>query len=353
MTEHSGEECIALAVGGTGGHVIPAIKIAEALPGESRRILIGVGIAQNPFVMKKDYPRFNVLGLNFSDGVFIGLKAISKGVKESIQVLKKQRCTHVIGMGGFHSLPVLIAAMYLRVPITLYEPNIIPGKVNKLFSLFSKRTLILFDEVKKHLFGKSQLINLSLYHKQEELPSKELLREEFGLDPEVTTVLVFGGSKGATAINSQISDILVEFDQKIQVIHLTGVPSTLKDVYTKAGIKSYVATFFKDMDRAWQACDFAICRAGAGTVKESLIHRKPSILLPYPFAVKDHQLHNARFLEKRVGGATVFEEKDFCRQKFIKALNSYMKAENRNEMIKNIDAYMNARKGEYLDSLLL
>jgi UDP-N-acetylglucosamine--N-acetylmuramyl-(pentapeptide) pyrophosphoryl-undecaprenol N-acetylglucosamine transferase len=349
----NGEECIAFAVGGTGGHVIPAITIAKNLPGEGQRILIGVDIADNAFVMQKEFPRFNVLGMNFSKGVFTGLFAIGRGVRESVRVLKRENCTHVIGMGGFHSLPVLMAALYLRVPITLYEPNIVPGKVNKLFSFFSKRTLILFDEVKKHLFGESKLLTLTLRNQYNDLPSKELIREGFGLDPDVTTVLVFGGSKGAQSINHLVSDILIGFDGKIQVIHLTGSPSNLKEEYEKNGVKAYVTTFLKEMERAWKAADFAICRSGAGAIKESLIHETPVMLIPYPFSLKDHQGHNARFLADVVGSAKVFLEKDFSREDFIKELEFFYNPDNREEMIDKIKQYLNAREGVYLDSLLL
>ena len=348
-----GDECIAFAVGGTGGHVIPAVKMAKCLPGEGERFLIGVGIEENPYVMKKDFARFNVLGMNFSKGIFSGLIAIFKGVKKSVKVLKKQKCTHVIGMGGFHSLPVLIAALFLRVPITLYEPNIIPGKVNKFFSFFSKRTLILFDEVKKHIYGKSKLLNLTMREEKTNTTFKGLLREEFGLDPDVTTILIFGGSKGAKTLNTLIHNELCDYKEKFQVIHLTGSPSNLKDEYEKLGIRSFVTTFISKMHIAWKVCDFAICRAGAGAIRESLIYETPVILVPYPFSMHNHQKHNADFLKNTVGCAKVFEEKDFSKEEFTKALDYFFQKKSRDEMKNNIKKYIDSREGVYLDALLL
>ncbi len=355
MSEYiNGEESVAFAVGGTGGHVLPALHIARKLPGEGKRILIGVGICENPFVSQKEFKRFNVLGKNFSGGVISGFFKILKGARQAIKILKKEKITHVIGMGGFHSLPVLLAAVYLRLPITLYEPNLIPGKVNKMFSFFAKRTLILFDEVAKHLYGQVKLLHLSQNpQEQRELPSKKLLRKEFGLDEEVTTILIFGGSKGAKSINTLLNDMLPYIKEKIQVIHLTGLHEGVKEIYDQHGIKAFVTTFFKEMDRAWEACDFAICRAGAGTIKEALISHTPTLLIPYPHAVNNHQDLNARFIQDVVCAGKVILEKEITKDKLALLLEEFCTEDKRTGMQENIKKYLSGRKGEYIDAILL
>jgi UDP-N-acetylglucosamine--N-acetylmuramyl-(pentapeptide) pyrophosphoryl-undecaprenol N-acetylglucosamine transferase len=355
MTESNhGEESIAFAVGGTGGHVLPALHIARNLPGEGKRILIGVGICENPFVSQKEFKRFNVVGKNFSSGILTGAFQIIKGAKEAVKILRKEGCTHVIGMGGYHSLPVLLGAFYLKIPITLYEPNIIPGKVNKFFSLFSKRTLVLFDEVKKHLYGSVKLLDLATSGPiVKDLPSKGLLRKEFGLEEHVTTILIFGGSRGAKPINDLIHDTLAYMKGGVQVIHLTGSAHEIKEVYQKHGIKAFVATFFKDMDRAWAACDFAICRSGAGTIKEALVSKTPTVLIPYPHAVNDHQNHNALFMEQTVGGGKRVLQKEIDTKKLMELMDEFCCPENREIMKGNIHAYLSSRKGEAIDALLL
>ncbi|MCH9624755.1 MAG: UDP-N-acetylglucosamine--N-acetylmuramyl-(pentapeptide) pyrophosphoryl-undecaprenol N-acetylglucosamine transferase [Chlamydiia bacterium] len=349
-----GEECIAFAVGGTGGHVLPALNIARNLPGEGKRILTGVGICENPFVPQKEFHCFNVIGKNFSSGVFSGVKKIFKGAREAAKILRKQKCTHVVGMGGFHSLPVLIAALYLRIPITLYEPNLVPGKVNKLFSFFSKRTLVLFDQVKDHLYGKVKLLALATRGEMEEgLPSQKLLRREFGLEEDVTTILIFGGSRGAKSINALIDGTLSFTKGTIQVIHLTGPCAGIKEIYERHGIKAFVATFLKDMDRAWKACDFAICRSGAGTIKEALISATPVLMIPYPHAVNDHQDHNAAFMEKVVGAGKKLIQSEITKQRLAEIVSEFCLPGKRAEMIQNIEKYMETRKGERVDALLL
>ncbi|MCH9811131.1 UDP-N-acetylglucosamine--N-acetylmuramyl-(pentapeptide) pyrophosphoryl-undecaprenol N-acetylglucosamine transferase [bacterium] len=351
---HHGEECIAFAVGGTGGHVLPALDIARGLPGEGKKILIGVGICENPFVSQKEFLRFNVLGKNFSGGLFSGLRKIFKGTSSAIQVLRKQKCTHVVGMGGFHSLPVLMGALYLRIPITLYEPNLIPGKVNKLFSLFSKRTLVLFNEVGKHLYGSVKLLSLaSQVYLDNPLPSKKLLRKEFGLEEGVTTILIFGGSRGAKPINDLVEDTIAFSKGEMQVIHLTGACEGIKEIYERHGIKAYVTSFLKDMDRAWEACDFAICRSGAGTIKEALISRTPLIMIPYPHAVNDHQMHNAKFMEQTVGAGKILSQEQITKEKLGEFISQFCVKENRKGMEKKIEKYMNDRDGERIDALLL
>lgn len=348
-----GEESIAFAVGGTGGHVLPALTIARTLPGEGKRILIGVGICENPFVSGKEFLRFNVIGKNFSAGLLKGLFMIVKGASQAVKILRKEKCTHVMGMGGFHSLPVLLAALYLRIPITLYEPNIIPGKVNKLFSFFSKTTLVLFDEVQKHLYGSVKLLSLTTREEQKKkLPSQKLLRREFGLEEDVTTVLIFGGSRGARSINSLVDKTLSLVEGKIQVIHLTGAYEGIKQVYKKHGIKAFVATFYKDMDRAWKACDFAICRSGAGTIKEALVSSTPTILIPFPFAVNDHQDHNAKFMEA-IGGCKRVLQKEITVEILAQLMKEFSESENREKIKENIEKYMSGRRGEEIDGLLL
>ncbi len=355
MTEYMhGEESVAFAVGGTGGHVLPALHIARKLPGEGKRILIGVGICENPFVSQKEFKRFNVLGKNFSGGIISGFFKILKGTSQAVKILKKEEATHVIGMGGFHSFPVLLAAVYLRLPITLYEPNLIPGKVNKFFSFFSKRTLILFEDVQKHLYGSVKLLHLSQNpQEQKQLPSKKLLRKEFGLDEDVTTILIFGGSKGAKSINTLLNDTLAYIKGEIQVIHLTGLHEGVKEIYEKHGIKAFVTTFFKDMDRAWEAADFAICRAGASTIKEALISRTPTILIPYPHAVNNHQGHNAMFMQNVVGAGKMLLEKEISTEKLADLLKEFFSQGGREKMQENIDKYLASRKGEYIDEILL
>jgi UDP-N-acetylglucosamine--N-acetylmuramyl-(pentapeptide) pyrophosphoryl-undecaprenol N-acetylglucosamine transferase len=349
-----GEEVIAFAVGGTGGHVLPALQIARKLPGQGKRILIGVGICENPFVSKNEFKLFNVLGKNFSGGLFSGALHIFKGAKQAIKILKKEEVTHVIGMGGFHSLPVLMAAVFLRIPITLYEPNLIPGKVNRFFSFFSKRTLILFNEVSHHLYGQVKLLHLSQNPQDlKQIPSKHLLRREFGLDEDVTTLLIFGGSKGAASINTLLNDILSSLETKIQVIHLTGLHEGVKEVYEKAGVKAFVTSFFKEMDRAWQAADVAICRAGAGTIKEALVSKTPTLLIPYPHAVNNHQEFNAIFMQNVVGAGKILLEKQISKEKVKALIEELLCIESRKKMEENIGRYLSNRKGDYIDEMLL
>ena len=352
--KHHGEDCIAFAVGGTGGHVLPALDLARGLPGEGKKILIGVGICENPFVSQKEFLRFNVLGKNFSGGFFSGLKKIFAGASSAVKILRKQRCTHVVGMGGFHSLPVLLGAMYLRIPITLYEPNLIPGRVNKLFSIASKRTLVLFEEVGKHLYGSVKLLSLaSQVYLDNPLPSKKLLLKEFGLEEGVTTILIFGGSRGAKPINDLVEDTIAFTKGEMQVIHLTGSCEGIKEIYERHGIRSYVTAFLKDMDKAWKACDFAICRSGAGTIKEALVSRTPLIMIPFPHAVNDHQMHNAKFMEKVVGAGKILPQEEITKEKLGKLVSEFYEQENRLAMQQRIETYMEKRNGERIDALLL
>lgn len=349
-----GEEKIAFAVGGTGGHVLPAMELARNLPGDGKRVLVGVGIPKNAFISHREFRCFHVDGANFSKGVFFGAKQIYHGVKQAIVILQKENITHVVGMGGFHSLPVLIGAMILQIPFTLYEPNLIPGKINKIFSFFSKRTLILFQEVNKHLYGNTQLIHLQTKNEKKQVrTSKKLLLREFGLEENVTTILVFGGSMGAVAINELIGDAVSYIQGKVQIIHCTGACKKVKGIYQNHGVKAYTTTFLKEMHKAWQACDFAVCRAGAGSIKDAIIHKVPVLLIPYPKAVKNHQAINANFMERVIGGGKKLDQEKLCGETLAGEINQLCCHKVREKMIMKIENYTSNRRAEYVDGILL
>lgn len=305
---------IVIALGGTGGHVLPAQKIGDELSSKYNIIYMGVGLSKNRFFEKKG---IDVDGGGLSSGlVNFALKNV-KGIIQAKQFLKEIKPKFVIGFGSFHSFPVLSAAAYLNIPYYLFEFNVVPGRVNRLFSQGAEKVFVHFKSKRKKLKGK--LVEIDYAFEPIKMISKEEARKHFGLDPDRKTLLVFGGSQGAEAINRLISQSIKQLEERFQILHFSGGKS-----------------FCTRMDLAWSAADLAICRAGAGAMREVLIYEKPAILIPYPEAKDDHQRYNADYIEEVVGGGICLSEKGLTADSFVKKVfEEEERIKERKEAIRN------------------
>lgn len=292
------------AVGGTGGHIFPAMELAKNLDGDT--IFVG---EKNPYTADVPYVRI-ASATPFSKNPVRILKALlrlGKGFFQSRALLKKERPEAVIGFGSFHSFPTLLAANSLKIPIALFESNAVMGRTNRFFLRTARAVFSPFE-----FSGvKTRAIKLTTSHTS---VTKRDALDYYNLSPEKTTLLVFGGSQGALPINRLILHALPFLPKKeIQVLHFTGKHADLseyREAYKKNGIDFVLKPFEKRMDMAWTAADLAICRSGANTIAEILQFEVPSILIPFPFATDGHQMENALYIEEIVGGGMAIAQKD-------------------------------------------
>ena len=296
---------IYFAVGGTGGHMIPALKLKRQLEESCDVCFVGVGlgakeegmvsISGSPLIMKKP--------LN-------SLLSISRGVKEALALLKKDRPKLVIGFGSYHSFPVIAAAKMLGIPYILYEPNQIAGRVNRLFSKGALFTAQAFEFGEKTVTGKSHVIAPLIHNKKVD---KEVARRYFGLRGAEDVLLVFGGSQGAASLNEALLDWAHKTRKKLQVIHITGKGGPVKALqkaYESQGLAACVKEYEESMDMAWSLASFAVVRAGANTIFEMLEYEVPALLVPYPFDKDGHQKSNAKWMVTRVGGGLYLDNSE-------------------------------------------
>jgi len=285
-----------LSAGGTGGHIFPAIALANELKTRhGYSVLFTAGkLSKNPYFPHEEFAFKDV---SCSSNLLTGIGLNCKGVYESIQIINKYKPEAVIGFGSYYTLPTLVAAMILRVPVLLHEANSIPGRVNRLFSPFAKKTWISFSEAKNRLSGSVELCKMPL---REQFKKGLVTRLEastyFNLDANTPTILIFGGSQGAKRINELFSQTLISHLPDIQIIHFTGSTSdeeAFSRLYNACGIRSYVKSFEPRIDLAWAAADMAITRAGASSLAEQWEFGVPGILIPYPEATDNHQDFNA------------------------------------------------------------
>jgi UDP-N-acetylglucosamine--N-acetylmuramyl-(pentapeptide) pyrophosphoryl-undecaprenol N-acetylglucosamine transferase len=320
---------IIIAAGGTGGHLIPAQALAEELKGRGAWVgFVGAGLATTPYFDREQYPFFDISSATFS--FYSPLRALrafpilTRGILRARTLLTAIKPALVVGFGSYHSFPVLAAARWQRIPILLHAADAIPGRVVRLFARVAKLTGVAIPDAAAHLKGNIELIPTPLRAAYSEpLPSRSQARQQFGLEPNDPTLLVFGGSQGAHQLN-QIVCAALEGLSGWQVIHITGFhdpPGEIARRYQTREQRHYVAAYEEKMVAAWAAADLAIMRAGASSVGELLAMRVPAILVPYPHAADAHQAANAAWVE-RIGGAIHLPEQELSAERLRDCLKT-------------------------------
>lgn len=312
---------ILIAAGGTGGHILPGVAIAKVLREQ------GHGVH---FVVKKDQDSQAFLAREgFPSSAFyfegfprkISLRAVLFPITALAAFLSARRIFRrespdvFLGMGGYISVPAGLAAVLRGVPIILHEQNVRAGLANRFLSRWAKTVATSFDST-EGLSARSGRIVCTGLPLRPDLGPKDPAhsRRSLGLDAEAFTLLIFGGSQGARGLNAKILDgmkVLAKERPTWQYIHLTGKTDeeNVRAAYSALGRKAFVHAFHSDMSTIYSAADFVIARAGANTVMELRRMSRAALLVPFPFATDDHQMANARVLEK-AGTARLVEEKD-------------------------------------------
>lgn len=304
---------IIISGGGTGGHVFPAIAIADALskmlPGIE---ILFIGALGRLEMEKVPAAGYKIIGLPVS-GFIRKLSAgnikvvlnLLKSLRQSGRIIKEFRPDAVVGVGGYASGPVLWVAGNKNIPVLIQEQNSYAGVTNKLLGGKAKRICVAYPEMDKY-FEASKIVytgnpvRAALFTKA---PEKEKALRFFGLDSNKKTILIIGGSLGARTINNSILESLADFagNNETQLLWQTGkfyYKNILEQSKEKETKNIKIFDFIGRMDMAYAAADIIVSRAGAGTISELALVGKPVILVPSPNVAEDHQTKNARALVK-------------------------------------------------------
>ncbi|MDB4967748.1 MAG: pyrophosphoryl transferase [Myxococcales bacterium] len=291
---------IIIAGGGTGGHLFPGIAVAEELVARGHEVRF-VGTAKGieaRAVPKAGYPLdlIDISGLKKKGfvGTLSGLIRVPRAMSQSRAILKRENPAVVIGVGGYASGPVVLAAALSGRATAILEQNSVPGFTNKTLGKFVRVIFGAFQTA-GNSFSKNKY---RLVGNPVRRPVREALAAAVG---EGEGVLVVGGSQGAHAVNElvfQAMKILHSVNQTPRLVHQTGEQDREDFIrrYAEAGITADVRAFIDDMGAAYRAAAVVVGRAGASTLAELTIMGKPAILIPFPFAADDHQTVNAREL---------------------------------------------------------
>jgi UDP-N-acetylglucosamine--N-acetylmuramyl-(pentapeptide) pyrophosphoryl-undecaprenol N-acetylglucosamine transferase len=291
---------VVLAGGGTGGHIFPALALADAIrktePNADVRFVGTARGLETKYVPAAGYPLELVPSAQVTGrGVVRGLLGMFTGLR-GIWIargqLQKQHADLVIGVGGYASVGAVAAAVTLGIPTALLEPNARPGRANRLLGRFAARTFVAFeDAIPFFPAGRAVLTGR---------PVRALPRAAKPNDG-VTRLLITGASQGARSVNRAICAALPRLAgiAGLEITHQTGAAGLeeTRAAYQAAGVRADVAAFFDDLPERMARADLVVARAG-GTVAEICVAGVASVLVPYPFAADDHQMANARELER-------------------------------------------------------
>ena len=302
-----------LAGGGTGGHVIPALAIANELKKSYGAEVLFIGTArgiENRLVPAAGYPlRLVRVGQLKNVSLITRAKTaldLPRAVWDAGRMLDEFGPDVVIGVGGYASGPAMLAAVVKHIPTLAFEPNVVPGFANQVVARFVSGGAVHFEETAKY-FRHAEVTGVPVRQEFFEIPV--LINQKRGGTP---TLLVFGGSQGAHAINEAMIRCLPELLRQapgIHIIHQTGERdyNDALVAYRAFGESAEVFKFIEDMPAAFARADLVVCRSGASTVAEITAAGKPAIFVPFPRAADDHQRVNAEALA-RLGAAVVVEE---------------------------------------------
>jgi UDP-N-acetylglucosamine--N-acetylmuramyl-(pentapeptide) pyrophosphoryl-undecaprenol N-acetylglucosamine transferase len=293
-----------VAGGGTGGHVIPALAIAQELRSRYSAHVVFVGTARGIETRLVPASGFElhlieVGGLNRVDFA-TRLKTVldlPRAVMASAKLIREFRPNVMIGVGGYASGPAMLAAAMMNVPTVAFEPNVVPGFANRMVAPMVRAAAVHFEKT-CHYFRNCHVTGVPVRREFFNVPKRPIDARP--------TLLVFGGSQGATAINRAVLESLsrlMEAVPSIYIIHQTGERDypEAQLAYLQARLTAEVSPFIDDMPDAFARADLVLCRSGASTVAEIAAAGKPAIFVPLPTAADDHQRHNAATLA--AGGA--------------------------------------------------
>ena len=336
---------ILFAGGGTAGHVFPAVAVARAvteLDPSVEPVFVGTADRlEDRLVPAAGFRIHHVAALPLPRRLSLGLLKVPGGLRAAVRrcdaILREEGAVAAATFGGYVSFPLSRAASRADLPLVIHEQNAVPGLANRFAGRWASRIAVTFPGSAERFAHPSKVVVTGNPVRDEMLALdvdavRAEAREGFGLDPDTPTLLVFGGSQGARSLNRAIvraHELWAEPGQ-LQVLHAAGASlyGEAAAAWEKArsggaGPRVRCVDFIEDMGAAYAAADIVVCRAGATSIAELTALGRPSVLVPYPHATRDHQMHNARALAQ-VGGAQVIEDGELTGRRLVDAVEPWI-----------------------------
>jgi len=334
---------VVIAGGGTGGHLFPGIALAKALRKSDMTIEISfVGTKQG--IESKVLPGEGFKLKTIISSGLLGTKGIKRwvswsklpvGTAQSLCFLIRNRPNLVVGVGGYASAPLVFSAWLLRIPILIHEQNAFPGMANQWLGKIADKVAVSYKETKEFFSKKKvevtgNMIDEKLCQPKEKFPPP--LKQPFG-------ILILGGSQGAHSINMamlEALDLLSDRKERLYITHQTGDADyeNVKKKYAEKRFSANVMSFITDMPMRYRLASLVICRSGATTLAEVTAAGKVSALIPFPYAVNNHQEHNARIIEAANAGEVILDE-EISGERLAKSIKKAMDEPKNLERMEN------------------
>lgn len=326
-----------IACGGTGGHFFPGVALAEKLKERGHTVCLYISKKEIDAKMAAAYPEFHSTTLDV-----IGWQGFSKIISftskffRSYRFCKKEliqsKPKAVIGMGGFISAPPLLAARSIGLFTALHESNAIPGRVTRKLAGKVARVYLGFKKCASYLPNASTRFVGTPLRPHLNRVERAQAATSLGLNSQLKTITVMGGSQGAEGLNhltcEALKQIAPDYKNEWQIIHLTGSrdEEKVRACYESCGFQAKVMAFSDAMAEIYSLSDFIISRSGASSLNEISFYRLPSILIPYPVAADDHQRVNASFFLEE-GASFLLDEKKTSSHELASKIATLMKEE--------------------------
>ena len=317
---------IAIAGGGTGGHLFPALSIAIELEAKGVEAIEYFGTARGPEarlvpqygykfhkIWIKGYPR------KLKPEVFLIPVKLTVSVLQCMGSLVRFWPQCLLATGGYVCLPFMIAGKLLGLPMVVHEQNSLPGITTRIGARWAKIIFYSFPKSEKYFLNKKAVLSGNPVKKSLGNIDRNEALASLGLKSERKTVFIFGGSQGAATLNNAVSSVIYELNAKFNVIWQTGRGNLPAEI--PSGVTA--GEFFDDMNTLYSAADLAVCRAGAMTLAELAAVGLPAILVPFPYAAEDHQRLNAEPLAE-TGAALLVLDRDFNGEVMLEKVNQIL-----------------------------
>jgi UDP-N-acetylglucosamine--N-acetylmuramyl-(pentapeptide) pyrophosphoryl-undecaprenol N-acetylglucosamine transferase len=323
---------LALACGGTGGHLFPGVAVGEAI--------LALGGSVTLLVSEKEIDQQAVRGLRDMEVVTlpaVGLQGRNylgfawgawRSRRRSLNAFRRQRPAAVLAMGGFTSVGPILAARAVGAIACLHESNTVPGRANRWLSRLARVAFTGFPQAGASLHVREVVVTGTPVRTRFQPLPAAACRLHFGLDPEAPVLAVMGGSQGATGLNQAVIRALAVLQEKfptLQYLHLTGERdlAAARAAYAAAGVRAWVEPFCAEMEQVLGAATAVVARSGASTLAEFAALGVPSVLVPFPAATDNHQFHNAAAFAAS-GAAVVLEQYAAVPDGLARALAPYL-----------------------------
>ena len=312
---------VAIACGGTGGHLFPGLAVAARLKQRGCDVALLISpkdVDQNAVKSASGMEIFTLPAVGLQNrNYFSFARSFVKSLFAARKIFRQRRPSAVLAMGGFTSAPPIFVAKDMGVKTFLHESNTIPGRANRLLARFVDEAFVGFPEAAARLKARKVTPTGTPVRPEFQVRDAGECRIALGLDAERLVILVVGGSQGASGLNTMVLSALPLLEQKNwQWLHLTGAIDfeRVKSAYAALGLSAVIRPFLAEMDLALGAATAAVSRAGASSLAEMAAMRLPSLLVPLPTSADNHQFFNARIYAMS-GAARLLEQKDSTPEK--------------------------------------